>query len=321
MSLVIDAFAHVMPRSFADTLVKEYPTDELKQLAAISYFGDMENTVRMLDKHKIDKQVLTLARPTIWINMPPDLLKRMTSLGNDSVAEAARTHPDRFIPVGTLPVPTEEYLPEFDRCINDLGMAGIQILSNVEGRLLDDPAFRPFFAKANVTRTPVWIHPQLQADWSEEFGLDKIFGWPFDTTMAMARVVFSGMMEEFPDLKIIVHHMGAMVPYFSERIKGVYDARAMFPKAHFAELPKDPLEYFKRFYADCVLNGAVHAFECGYKFFGPEQVLFATDYPFGPKRGEVWITSALSELQAVDLPQREKEMIYSGNLLKLIERR
>jgi aminocarboxymuconate-semialdehyde decarboxylase len=137
----------------------------------------------------------------------------------------------------------------------------------------------------------------------------------------MARLVFSGMMEEFPDLKIIVHHMGAMVPYFSERIKGVYDARAMFPKAHFAELPKDPLEYFKRFYADCVLNGAVHAFECGYKLFGPEQVLFATDYPFGPKRGEVWITSALSELQAVDLPQREKEMIYSGNLLKLIERR
>ena len=321
MSLVIDAFAHVMPKSFAETLVKEYPTDELKQLASISYFGDMENTVRMMDKHRIDKQVLTLARPTIWINMPPDLMKRMTSLGNDAVAEAARTHPDRFIPVGTLPVPTEEYLPEFDRCINELGMAGIQILSNIEGKLLDHPSFRPFFARANATRTPVWVHPQLQADWSEEFGLDKIFGWPFDTTMAMARLVFSGMMEEFPDLRIIVHHMGAMVPYFSERIKGVYDARAMFPKANFRELPKNPLEYFKRFYADCVLNGAVHAFECGYKFFGPEQILFATDYPFGPRKGEVWITSALSEVHSVDLPQREKEMIYSGNLLRLIERR
>ena len=94
----------------------------------------------------------------------------------------------------------------------------------------------------------------------------------------------------------------------------------IFPRVTFAPLSKDPLEYFKRFYADTVLNGSVHAFECGYKFFGPEQIVFATDYPFGPEKGETWLAGTLKQIDATDLPQTQKTQIFGGNLLRLIER-
>ena len=198
-------------------------------------------------------------------------------------------------------------------------MAGIQIFASIGKQTLDDPEFRPFFEKADETKTPVWLHPQLWEEWSTDFVLDKIFGWLFDTSLAMSRLVFSGVMEAYPNLNIITHHMGAMIPHFSERIKGFYEA-GIFPRVTFAPLSKDPLEYFKRFYADTVLNGSVHAFECGYKFFGPEQIVFATDYPFGPNKGETWLEGTLKQIDATDLPQTQKDQIFGGNLMRLIER-
>jgi len=321
MTMIIDGFGHVFPKRFLEVLMKAHSTVELKELSVLTYFGDMKNRVRVLDEHKIDKQVLTLARPSVWMNMPKDELVRLTPIANDTIAEAAAEYPDRFIPVAHLAVPTEEFLPEFDRCIGKLGMAGVHIVSNIEGKPLDAPEFRPFWAKANATKTPIWVHPQLQGGWSQEYVLDKIFGWLFETSLALARLVFSGVMEENPDLRIITHHMGAMVPHFSERIKGFYDARSMFPRSNFIFTPKDPLIYFKRFYGDTVLNGAIHAMECGYKFFGPEHIIFATDYAFGPKEGVEWMEGALRQLEQVDLPKAEKELIASGNLLRLIARK
>ena len=273
-----------------------------------------------MDKYKIDKQVLTLARPSIWMNTPSDIALKMTRIANDAVAKAAKQFRDRFIGVGTLPILTKEFMPEFDRCIDELDMAGIQIFSNIEGRNLDDLEFRPFFAKANSTRTPIWIHPQLQEGWSQEFLMDKIFGWPFDTTLAMARLVFSGIMESYPNLRMITHHMGGMIPHFSSRIKGIYDTRENAPRANFAILSKDPLEYFKKFYGDTVLNGSAHAFECGCKFFSSEHIIFATDYPYGPEKGDLWVKETLHQISVSHLSQTEKDQILGGNLLRVLER-
>jgi len=113
--------------------------------------------------------------------------------------------------------------------------------------------------------------------------------------------------------------MGAMIPHFSERIKGFYEAK-IFPKVKFAPLSESPLVYFKRFYADTVLNGSAHAFECGYKFFGSGQIVFATDYPFGPEKGETWMAGALSQMNNVDLPQMERDQIFSKNLERILEK-
>ena len=319
MAVIIDGFSHLLPKSFADALHRMYPTDELRALSALTYFGDMEERVRVLDKFKIDKQVLTLARPNIWIDMPRDIALKAARRANDAVAEAAKQFPDRFIPVGTLPILSEEFMSECDRCVDDLKMKGIQIFTNMGGRYVDDPEFRWFFLKANSARIPIWLHPQVRVEWSQDFALDKILGWLFDTSLALCRLVFSGIMEECPDLMMITHHMGAMVPHFSERINGCYIGRDMFPNAKFTTLPKDPLTYFRKFYGDTVLNGAAHAFECGYKFFGPDRIIFATDYPFGPQKGERWIEGALHQIRAADLPQAEKEQILGENLERLLK--
>ena len=236
MGLVIDGFSHILPKRFVEEISRRYPTDELKGLSAIKRFHEVENRVRVLDEYKIDQQVLTLARPSIWIDMPEDIALPVTRAANDAVFETAKQFPERFIPLGTLPNLSEEFLPELDRCIEDLGMAGVQIFSNVDGRPLDDPEFRPFFEKANSTRVPVWIHPQLRVGWAERFALDKLLGWPYDTSMALAQLVFSGIMEAYPDLRIISHHMGGMIPFFSERLKTGYDAADLYPRGKFVPL-------------------------------------------------------------------------------------
>lgn len=325
MALTIDGFTHILPKLFAEELSLSHPTNELRELMAntqtVPVFSDnMENRIRVMDKYKIDKQVLTIARPSIWMNIPSNIALKMTRKANDGVAKAAKQFPDRFIGVGTMPFLSEEFMPEFDRCIDELDMAGIQIFSNIEGRDLDDMEFRPFFAKANSTRTPIWLHPQLRKEWSQQFLLDKIFGWPFDTTLAMARLVFSGIMEDYPDLKIVTHHMGAMIPHFSFRVKDIYDSREYHPRANFANLSKDALEYFNKFYADTVLNGSPHAFECGYKFFSLEHIIFATDYPYGPEKGELWIKKTLDQINGSHLSRTEKDDILGENLQRFCKR-
>jgi len=319
MGLVIDGFSHILPKPFITELSLFHPTDELRQSGSLTHLSEIEDRIRVLDKYRIDKQILTIARPSIWTNMAKDIALKMTRVANDTLCEITQKYSDRFIPVGTLPIPSEEFMGEFDRCMEDLHMAGIQIFSNVGGRALDDMAFRPFFAKAHRTRTPIWIHPQLRSEWSPEFVLDRIFGWLFDTSLALSRLVFSGIMEDYPDLTIITHHMGAMIPFFSERIRSFYEAREMFPRAKFRHLSKDPLEYFKRFYADSILNGSVSAFECGYRFFGPEHIIFATDYPFGPRQGEDWVEEAIHQIRITDLPQVEKDQILGGTLQGILE--
>jgi aminocarboxymuconate-semialdehyde decarboxylase len=322
MGMIVDGFAHVLPTSFAEALMHAHPTDELRKLAQHTYFGDIENRIRILDKLGIDKQVLTLARPSTWIGIPAEAIPRLTRLANDSVAAAARRFPDRLIAVGTLLTPTEEYLPELDRCMNELCMAGIQIVTNVDGIFVDDPRFQPFFEKANSTRIPIWLHPQLVEGWPEKYILDKMFGWIYETTIALSRLVFSGMMEQYPDLTIISHHLGAMIPHFAGRIKHFYEFREMFPGTDIKTLPKDPLDYFKRFYGDTatMLSGAGHALQCGRSFFGSDRIIMGTDYPFGPQQGEYSARDTLDEIKGADLPQAEKELILGENLLRLIRR-
>ena len=131
MGMIIDGLAHVMPNAFAEALMRVHPTDEPRKLGKHTYFGDMENRVQVVDKFGLDRQVLTLARPNTWISIAADALPKMTRLATDAVAAVANKFPGRFMAVGTLPVPTEEYLSEFDRCLNELGMSGIHMLTNV----------------------------------------------------------------------------------------------------------------------------------------------------------------------------------------------
>ena len=150
--------------------------------------------------------------------------------------------------------------------------------------------------------------------------LFSIFGWPYDTTAAMVRLVFAGVFERLPNIKFITHHCGGMVPYFSDRLKVHYDnGLERLGAPHFPGLTKHPVEYLKMFYADTALVGNSNkALECGLGFFGEDHVLFGTDMPYDVENGGYSIRETINGIEKMNLPEATKKKIYEGNARRLL---
>lgn len=323
MPEIIDSFSHVLPEEFLHGMSDLHPTDELEEMAGADHLIDVDNRVADMDDFGIDKQVMTLARPSIWRGIDRDVAPEAVRLANDTVRDVADEYPDRLIPAGTIPLLHEEYVDELERCVEDLGMPGVQIFSNVEGKPLDAEEFRPFWEAVDRLDATVWIHPQLYEwhPWTDEYMDHKLFGWPFDTTVAMARLVWSGIMDEH-DPDIITHHMGGMVPFFSERIAKFYDKRMtyrdMYPRTHLPEFEDGVQEQFRKFYGDLAVSGSGSALDCGNDFFGSDQLVFGVDYPFGTDGGRVNYEVTLPIVEELDVPEEEKQAIWADNLKELL---
>jgi uncharacterized protein len=182
----------------------------------------------------------------------------------------------------------------------------------------------------NELRKPIWLHPSRGANHpdylDEKKSLYEIwwtFGWPYETSVAMARLVFSQTLDKYPNLKIIAHHLGAMVPYFEGRVGPGWDqlGKRTSDEDYFSllkSLKKRPLDYFKQdFYADTAVFGSRAATMCGLEFYGVDNVVFASDCPFDPEQGPGYIRETLQILEGLDLSQDDKEKIYFRNLEKL----
>jgi aminocarboxymuconate-semialdehyde decarboxylase len=222
-------------------------------------------------------------------------------------------------------------LEEMDRAVGALKAKGVQIISSVAGRPLDDPEFFPVFERiTNVHRMPIWMHPARPASRADYAGEPKskyeiwqVLGWPFESSVAMARIVFSGLLQRLPQMRIITHHCGGMIPYFAGRAETLW-AQLGSRSADGEEsevlkrLKKPPLEYFKMFYGDTVLGGASAPLACGLAFFGPDRVVFASDCPFDPEGGPMFIREGIRSIEELGLPEEDKRKIYFGNALRLL---
>lgn len=175
---------------------------------------------------------------------------------------------------------------------------------------------------------PIWIHPNSLCDsktpdYSSEleakyFGW-QIFGWPYQDTLAQVRLVFSGIMEKYPNLKFINHHAGAMVPFFEQRIEGIYKmAERRFGLSFARALSKSPREYFRMFYADTAIGGSTSALMCAYEFYGAEHLLFGTDMPFDQDLGDEVIRGNIQAIERMDIPVGDKKAIFADNAKKLL---
>ena len=219
---------------------------------------------------------------------------------------------------------------EMERALDQLGAFGIQLYSNAAGKPLDAPEFLPVFQEAVRRDIPIWIHPARGADFSDYQSETKslyeiwwTFGWPYETSVAMARLVFAGYFDKFPSLKIITHHMGGMIPYFEGRVGYGWDQLGKRTSdvdyvALLNSMKKRPVEYFKNFYADTALFGAGPATKCGCDFFGVDNVVFASDMPFEPAPG-LYARETIKCVEALDLTKEQKEKIYRGNAEKLLK--
>jgi predicted TIM-barrel fold metal-dependent hydrolase len=257
----------------------------------------------------------------------------MAQVANDSMAEICARHPDRFPGfVAALPLNNiDAAIVEAERAIKTLGAKGVQIFSNINGHPMDEAQFYPLFEKMHQLDYPLWVHPTRAAttpDYSTEtrskYDLWWAFGWPYETSNFMGRLVFSGIFDKLPDLKIITHHLGAMVPYFEMRAGPGLDqlgTRSDDPEdnAALGRLKKRPYDYFRMFYGDTAVFGSISATECGLTFFGSDHVLFASDAPFDPEGGSGYIRETLRVLDGITCSIEDRQKIYEGNAKRLLK--
>jgi aminocarboxymuconate-semialdehyde decarboxylase len=206
-----------------------------------------------------------------------------------------------------------------------LGARGFQIFSNVNGRALDSAESLPLIEEMARRDLVMWLHPARGADFPDYASEDRskheiwwTFGWPYETSVAMARLVFAGVFDRWPDFRIITHHMGAMIPYFEGRVGYGWDQLGTRSSdGAKPDLRRRPFDYFKMFHADTALFGALAATRCGLEFFGADRVLFASDTPFEPSPG-LYIRETIRVIESLGLAEVDKEKIYRGNAERLL---
>ena len=331
----LDVFNHIYPTAYFDRMLAVAPDykDIGKRMRNVPMLIDLDVRFRVMDGFDDYQQVLSIATPPIEVYASRRDAVDLARIANDGMAELVTRHPDRFPAfVASLPLASADAaVTELHRAIDQLGARGIQIFSNINGRPLDSPEFLPLFEAMAAYDLPLWLHPFRGADISDyatesrsRYEIWWALGWPYETSVAMARLVFSGMFDRYPALKIITHHMGAMAPYFEGRLGPGLDQLGVRTSdedlgAVRRRLQKRPLDYFKMFYADTALFGAYDATVCGVKFFGADRVLFASDAPFDPERGPMFIRETIRIVDALPISEDEREKIYWRNAAAMLK--
>jgi predicted TIM-barrel fold metal-dependent hydrolase len=311
----IDIYAHIIPPKYAEALEKLTSTSELSRnyIEWVPTLKDFERRFQIMDRYDEYVQILTV---------------ELAKIANNEIAELIYKYPERFVGgVATLPMDDmDACLKEVDRAINELNMRGVLLWTSVSSRPLDSPEYMPLYEKMSHYDLPIWIHPfrgRTTPDYSCEkeskYHIYSIFGWVYETTVAMSRLVFGQVLEKYPNLKFITHHCGAMVPYLAHRIVSMCDINEMRYKEKDTQgLTKHAITYFHRFYNDTALNGATPALACAFDFFGPEHLLFGTDTPFDSQIGNLTIGKTIRAIEQMDIPESDKKKIFEDNARRLL---
>ena len=333
----IDVFNHIFPPPFFERLQRvTINRGAIKRWLNIPFLHDVDVRFRRLEEFGDEyRQILSLSAPPIEaINPDRQITIDLARLANDSQAELVRRFPDRFPGfVASLPLNhPDDSVIELTRAVRELGAVGVQIFSNVNGLPLDDDRFFPLLETAARLRCPVLLHPARGAgvpDYATEtkskYEIWWTFGWPYETSAAMQRLVFSRVLDRLPDLRVVAHHLGAMIPYFEGRVGyGLDQFGARTADEDYEGLrrsmPRRPIDYFKTFWADTAVFGSRAATECGLQFFGEDQVVFASDAPFDPEGGPMYIRETIKVIDSLDITPAARGKIYRGNAERLFNR-
>ena len=332
--LKLDAFNHFFPAPFYKKMLALAPAhkDMGKRVRNIQNLHDLDSRLRLMDQFGDDyRQILSMPSPPLEAMADPARASELARIGNDGFADLVIKHRDRFpgfVASIALNDPDSAFM-EARRAMTELGAVGVQVFTNVNGAPLTSPGVLPLFDIMAELDRPLWIHPARGADMPDyktektsQFEIWWTFGWPYETSVAMARIVFAGLFDRHPNLKIITHHMGGMVPYFEGRVGHGWDQLGTRTTdvdytAVLKRLKKRPIDYFRMFYADTALFGAEAGTKCGLEFFGVDRVLFASDTPFEPEPG-VYIRETIDLVDRLPIGEAERERIYGGNLAALL---
>ena len=334
--LKIDIFNHIWPKPFFDALVDHIGTmtDITKRSGDVPMMTDLDRRFAVMDMFGPDyRQVLSLASPPLELFAGPPKALELSRIGSRF---DGRSLP-RSIPIASPPssAPTpmtdpEAMVAESKRAIDELGAVGMQIFTNVQGKALDAPEFLPFFEYMASVGKPVWLHPARGENFTDYLAEDRseyeiwwTFGWPYETSVAMARLVFAGLFDRHPGLRVLTHHAGGMVPFFEGRVGPGWDQMGKRTSDRdlslvLKNLKRPHLEYFKEFYADTASFGSKRAIEHAVEFFGDERVLFASDAPFDPEGGPMYIRETIKCIEDANLTDGQRRRIFQDNAVELL---
>ena len=230
----LDIYNHIFPVKYFDRMQEVIPSKApIKRWLNIPVLYDVDARLRMMETFGEYQQILSNSMPPVEFIAGPDETPALARLANDGMAELCQQHPDRFpsfiasLPMNNMP----EVEKEIDRALNELNACGVQIFTHVNGRPLDDPEFYPLFEKMAQHDKPIWLHParaathpDYQTEEKSKFEIWWTFGWPYETSAAMSRIVFSGIFDKLPNIKIVTHHLGAMTDtILPQRPAGVFE--------------------------------------------------------------------------------------------------
>ncbi|MFC2073109.1 amidohydrolase family protein, partial [Chloroflexota bacterium] len=230
----IDMFCHILPAKYKEAFYKITPDNfYLKNvIESLPTLFDLEHRFRIMDKYEDLRHVLTLSLPPIEYIADGQKAIELAKLANDGMAELVLKYPDRFVAAAaSLPMNNmDAALVELDRAIKDLNLKGVQLFTPMNDKPLDLPEFMPLYEKMSQYDLPIWVHPTRTADYTDyktenrsRYMIFSNLGWPYETASFVTRLVFSGVLEKYPNLKIITHHCGGMIPFLEQRIVGSYD--------------------------------------------------------------------------------------------------
>jgi len=317
--MIIDAYSHIISRRVGKFLLREKYYGEGRQMQFPADNADPEVRLAIMEKYGIDVQVLTQTTPVL-LGFNADDAAEICCMSNDDNYELCKAYPKRFINVCMLSLlDMKSAMKELERCIKDLDCRGVTISTNQNGKGLDFKEFEPFYEMMEENELPVFIHPTHWdgyplVDVEKGWKMMQVFGWPFDTTQAIWRMIFGGVFDRFPKLQVVTHHLGAMFPFYAERVLLSYEGSLKSVcKRHIMDYWRDNL------WGDTSLSGSRSAVVCGYDFLGSGRMLYATDYPFGAEAGERFVRECLSSVTEMKIPDEEKKMILGENAKKLVK--
>jgi len=278
---------------------------------AVRGHRDLAYREEVLDRHGVAMQVVTLTTPGTHVESPA-AAARLASLVNDEFREAMETRGRRFTALATLPLnDPAASTRELQRALGELGMRGAMLFSNINGVALSDSRFWPLYEVANDAGAVLYIHPAhpINVDMMQEYWLMPLVGFLFDTTLAAASLVFSGVVERFPRIRWALCHLGGAIPYLAERLDRGFHAFADC-RAH---IERPPSTYLREFYYDTV-NFNQGALKLAIEFAGADHILAGSDYPH--QIGS--IPSMLEAIDALPISGDEREGIRWRNAGRLL---
>lgn len=331
--MIIDFQAHVFPQAYIEALnrldgaVILEPPDPHSGMAyfydkklkcrinTATFQGqDIDRRLEHMDRLGIDVHVLTIPAPGAD-RLEGEGAVEVARVANDAIAEICRRHPRRFIGFFTLPTCSiNASLDELERAVKELGLRGFGCYTNLDGQPLDREALFPIYERLAKYRLPVYLHPTAPLA-TQATGIDimptLIFGWAFDSTVAMTRLVYGRVLERFPEVNFVVADVGGVLAFFAQRAINIYRGRTEEIRERYG-LSENPLDAFRRFYVDTADHPA-STLRCVKDFFGPDRMVLGTNYPYGPEEGCLLVKNSLKAIEGLELNETDRQKILGGN--------